>query len=191
LAEKLLDKIPSPCYFQIYGCEVILPRQDLPGHSKVCGYREVVCPYPLCNLLISLVILAEHVEQIHSLTCPGSTQNHLEENFNARMGITILAEDNVDFLALVYHLQFNGVHFFVEVSRIKNSAQFRNQWYVWIFGAATSDACNDFVCYLKICNDDSEEMIVKIGPVISLDIARDQVNFLILFIDSKPLQWFS
>ena len=110
LAEKILDKIPTGCRFKDYGCDVILPREDLPTHSKGCKFREVMCPRRLCKKMICLDDVADHFELVHLVRFPTEVSKPLHESFH--YPVTILWPAFESNWELDFQLHFNGVYFF-------------------------------------------------------------------------------
>jgi hypothetical protein len=73
-AEKILEKLPTPCRFSEHGCGKILLKNDKLIHLKLCPFREVECPQYSCRKPVSLWKLFEHVDEHHpdvELVSPG------------------------------------------------------------------------------------------------------------------------
>ena len=173
VAEKLLDVIPTGCKFKKYGCDVSLPRADLPTHSKVCQYREITCPRKSCNQLVCLTQLAEHFQK-H--TAPFTTQEDVKplgesSPFSIRLTGGTLSTENNWYCGLL----FNGEYFILQAQLIKDPSKDSGHWYIWMYAGLRSDECPKFVCDLKISEEGSGEIVSKDGPVVSLDMERVQV----------------
>ena len=173
VAEKLLDMIPTRCKFKEYGCNVILPRTDLQTHSKDCQYRTIICPNGDCNQMVCLTQLAEHFKNCHMQI---STQvlKPLEESYHSYIRLTIGTQPSSE-SSLHSCLLFNGVYFFLQAQRIKDSSKDSGYWHVWMYAALTNEECRKFVCDLKISKAGSGEIVSKDGPVVSVDVKRSQV----------------
>ncbi len=73
-AEKILEKLPTPCRFSEHGCGKILLKNDKLIHLKLCPFREVECPQYSCRKPVSLWKVFEHVGELHpdvELVSPG------------------------------------------------------------------------------------------------------------------------
>ena len=178
IAEKILDKIPTGCRFKDYGCEVVLPREDLPTHSKVCKFRKIVCPDPWCYEMISLDQLSEHIKNNHWSFESTAVLKPLAlgEKFNFSLPVSAKATDFGIFEFVgSSQLQFNGVFFSPQITRLLDATNTTGNWYVWIYAGLTEKECNNFICDLRISKPGSEESMSKVGPVVSLDVGRIQV----------------
>ena len=172
LAEKILDKIPTGCKFKEYGCEVTLPREDLPTHGKECEFREIVCPDRWCDEIISLHQLFEHFENYHWPPSP-QVLKPLGEKFFFSMGLSVKAKAVESIWDSQHH--FNGLYFFLQVTRFEDSITASGNWYIWIYAGLTEKECPNFICELRISKPGSEESLSKVGSVVSLDVGRVQV----------------
>jgi len=76
-AAGIIDKIPHPCKFRVYGCSKAFPLASLTTHETRCPYRLVKCPNILCSRNISMAVLFSHV------TASGcASLHHLKEATN-------------------------------------------------------------------------------------------------------------
>lgn len=175
LAEKILEKIATCCEFEQYGCDVMMAREDLPAHTKLCRYREVDCPSPSCGDTVSLSCLAKHFLTSHRDHIPSSQKSlRVKCTFTARFQVKPVPPLNNVFWDSIPHC-FNKVFFFLQFGRIADSSKGSANWYIWIYAGLTSNQCEKFVCTLKISNQGSKEALSLTCPVVSLDVYRQQV----------------
>jgi Seven in absentia protein family/Zinc finger, C3HC4 type (RING finger) len=181
VAEKFLDKIPTRCNFEDYGCNMILPREDLPTHGKDCKFRQVLCPRGRCDEMVSLAQIAEHFEIVHK-RFPTEALKPLGEYFHSSLKLKM--DFRTSMLDRFWNkiLFFNGIYFFGQVAIITDATKTSRNWYIWMVAGLSEDECQNFVCDLKICNADSGDTLLKIGPVVSVDVERTQVLIIISFI---------
>ena len=179
LAEKILDKIPTGCEFEEFGCDVILPREDLPAHGKECEFREVLCPRRFCDEMISLAHLAEHFGTVHK-RIPAQIWKPRGESLHSSINLTVEEPDTPE-STWDSKFHFNAVYFFLQVTRIYDTTKSSGNWYIWMYASLLENECDNFVCRLKISTKESEDTLLKIGPVVSIDVDRDEVTCVLIF----------
>ena len=176
-AETTVRKIPTKCTFE--GCKVILPREDLPSHSKTCRYRQVKCPYEdsglLCQERVQVTHLWNHFYTMHKLGSKlfSSLSFDFEQNFSVKGKVLVtgpvLSRDVVPVFACYIGLGDTYAFLKLKFSEISQTLS------IWIYAALPEDECEKFVCELKILNEGTNESISTSGPVVSLDVPQEQV----------------
>ena len=148
---------------------MFLPREDLPSHSKICQYRRVKCPHQdgggiLCAERLQFGGMAEHFGQAHFI---GGMYSDAKK-FNTYRKVFIANF----FQVLPRFIRFNDVFLFPNFE-FSEATQIM---YVFVYAGLAENDCNKFCCELKICKQDPTESVSSIGPVVSLDVPREQVQ---------------
>ena len=177
-AETTVRKIPTKCTFE--GCVVILPREDLPSHSKTCQYRQVKCPCEegglLCLEMVQVGHLWKHIQTTHKLE---RKLVYLLEANNEMKG-KVFVNDPVLSCDVVPLL--DG-YFYVGEDTSTNASAFlklkfselHQMLFIWIYVDFPEKECQKIVCELKILNEGTTKSISTTGPVVSLNVPQEQV----------------
>ena len=63
--EKILEDLPNACKFRKHNCKTVLEQVDLDTHEEICEYREVLCPFRLCQEILPAFKLQDHLTSKH------------------------------------------------------------------------------------------------------------------------------
>ena len=149
LCEKVLTLLPLECSFLEHGCKAseIKNAEQLLLHEKKCPYRLIRCIYPLCQSLVPINTLPNHIldtsHSIHVVSPSfGAIDTSEVRSYITRIGSIM----NSRIFWKVTQIQLDGrfalgrKHFFTELVQISPGPD--SDWVFWIYMLATeNEAC--------------------------------------------------
>jgi len=123
LAVTVIENIPHPCQFQIYGCQETCSLGTLLSHQAACRFRTVKCPNVKCDQRVPLSELVNHTISkcvSYRTFLNNITYNYVSANiFDDNRGNLVLKPDGIE---------FDGKNFFFKVIRRSSVSM----WYFYV-----------------------------------------------------------
>ena len=178
--EKVLSKCPRPCEYDTYGCTVKLTKEALTAHNDICKYKPVECLNSMCKELVSMIEMAKHMEDAHTVFKADGHSIHYNK-------MSTYLKSNVQFNPA--HFTFDGVDFF---SFFWRTFEPQRRWHLWLYMIGTPEERKDYIYTVKITAAEYNEELSYTGQPVSLRIDRDQISFMnrCLTIDDEGIQRF-
>ena len=142
LCEKVITLLPPECSFTEHGCKNsknIKDTEELFVHEKRCPHRLVRCIHPLCQLLVPVNKLTEHIlEASHTLTevtTPNAIHASEVQSFIRRIG-KLENSDSRNCWSVI-HIIIDGKfflgkkHFFTEL--VREGTKDEGDWIFWVY----------------------------------------------------------
>ena len=145
--DKILEDLPNACKFRKHNCKTVLEQENLDTHEEICEYREVLCPYGICEEIMPALKLQDHLTSEHCAKEHSLNQYCRENNDSSIFSAKIQIKDE-DFDENGFWCAQVKNHkdlFFLHVK--KNSSQkFMNIWFQF---CGTKFEKEKFDCMLK------------------------------------------
>ncbi|CAH1118456.1 unnamed protein product [Phaedon cochleariae] len=143
--EGVHGKLNVPCKFAIYGCDFILPGEDIKKHQVFCSYARVHCPfrfYDNCQWNQSKTTLKAHLTKKHSLNFYlKDKQKFLSRSFTA-----------IENYHYIYAVIFTYEEFF-RLTWDLNETTGMTRWAVYYVGSPEN--AKNYSYKLEFCKDEA------------------------------------
>ena len=114
------------CRFEEYGCKVLMKKETLNDHEKICDFRIVSCPVIGCDEEVSISSYMKHLKEKHGDFCEISNDNKTQFEMNYKTSFENLKKhrrldgfienDEVFLWQSLVHLRQNDHHFFTSIT---------------------------------------------------------------------------
>ena len=120
ISEKLIESLPVPCKFEVFGCNVETKREKLNDHETKCLLRTIQCPVfnSECNSNVQVSMIFDHFKTAHGRH---NINDQIEKPFPSMKGEIRIPPDIFNntgdpWWYLPHYLVDNGHTFFVFIA---------------------------------------------------------------------------
>jgi hypothetical protein len=170
MAEKMLEKCPKPCTFDIYGCDVRLTEEPLKAHEELCTFKPVQCPVNGCEALVPINQMIKHIDDMNDLhKCVYDDQAKTTHDFD-HIDDFVQKQGREQFMPL--RMSFDDHHFLCMFWRASGP---EGHWHVWMYVVGDPNESKNYIYTLKLANHGLDEEIRYTGQTVPLQMGRDDV----------------
>ena len=80
ILDRILQALPTSCEFMKNGCKVIQELSQITFHEENCEFRDVLCIFNFCDVVMPVLCLTDHLKFIHKKDVYSSLDGNVYQN---------------------------------------------------------------------------------------------------------------